>query len=789
MQLVDPCPHKTLTREILRLIKFPEKYLDNNEDRVPVLFRRIGVPLTGLIRLVCNWTSGTSCVVYGNPAAHCVAAVVELCPPTGATGTLFPDRDWAFDCSDGQHIMRWMSYRLSEYLYHKLWYAPCAEFPKPSTRSKHVTKVFKKLGAPSDSDTFDPREHGNGKPWIKLIRCGPRRGGSGNSSLRSKWLQYLYRGQLPADYLQRFPPLNTAVQSMLRHVDWDEDAALEVFGTFEDCDVELCGVRDSDPGTSMQGRGSQTETVVVRGINGLTVLFLSHAPWVIGRLSAGLLGNWRIGSVILEDLRNHFTSPPLWDIWPEKAQDPTELLSNALNLTFIIASKPRVPFTTERLCDRVSKLIQLWLSRQRTQVLLEKEPLPLVDILKHALEVAHIKKTTVPEYSTTFKFPGGGIAHMHMGSRQREYADAPPLSCMGLLYGCAMGTVASMVLNRIRRRQRITLRAKEGTHVAAELAANLTSAITTVLLAGGISITTDQTRDVFIRYLERRLAKANRGDISSMEDMFRQVKGSISTLFDTYESVMDRDLFYRRFSHAFIATLSDGKERDGYQDLLAWFQRNELTDDLMTLVPRRKIVFNEKFGDMFFYDLSLVDIVNFPPRHLHNLLMEVERQWEARMRRFEAQRKAYYRLSGFNKPPSWNAAERSAVQGTQPLLVAQPSRKLLTGPVAAPNRLRAAQYFDRLSRRPRHELATVALAILALLVALWLTVAPSPSNAGGFSSPPVLGAARVRQDFKASSSLHLLQDDIVFISDAPLDGWLRFEDTAGRSGVSSSSPR
>lgn len=661
--------------------------------------------------------------------------------------------------------------RLKEFHDHHNWCAPQGLFPAPFTRSRRLTKAVIKFRSTPASNVFDPRrrarrETQNWKPWLKLVYCEAPR--AKPSALRLKWLSYLYQQPLPTDALKRFPPLNSALMTMTSEPDWDEAAAIELFGCFTRCDVEVLDNGGSDGGVAQDS--VRFEAHPVRGVNGLTVVFLAHFLRHLTPVSYTLLGTWKAGMVIVRDILN---SPGAHVLMEDRSEDTSDnglvipevcrhrgwLMKGALVDLLSLASENHVPFTLESLCERVSQLMQAWACRRRIQQLLDVKPLPLLDILKEVLMMYRAPLTTRPRpegLAYSFMLRGSGAFEVKEGPQQ--------LSCMALFYGCAVGTVATMAMERIDRRERNCVRVKDSVNVAAELAANMTNAITTVLLPGGISFATEQTKDVFSRFLERKLARANSSDVQGLRSMLQHVRSSMLTLLNAYDQVVDRDHFFRRFSQSFILTLARGDESYNPQEVLDWFKRTELTDDLITIVPSERVCLDPRFGDMFFYDMSLINLINSPRHYLEGFMTQDEYNMDLVMR--------VRRWLGSIATPLLIIED----QPRRPTTQAVDYRRLIESPPATAS---PPTLLQRTSFASSMQMGWTALALFVVLWLLQFTL----SRVEQPQAPAPQAVARVLQDFQASSSVHLFREDIVFIIDSPLEGWLRFEDPTGRSGV------
>lgn len=556
-----------------------------------------------------------------------------------------------------------------------------------------------------------------------------------------------------------------------RHHDNVPALLSQMFLPFENCDIEL------NLSHLAESQSDTTDTTfTLSGVNGATVLFLALFDWTEDTDSrfdrqtfANLLASWECGEVILKDIVRH----ELIDLFME----PRSEIKIAMVLLLRSAYQPYVPFSLETLCGRISLYIRAVVSRYDPQQMIIGKHMRLLDLLKDILQACEPTTQTTPTPSKTMR----SFDFFDMQRASLHY------SVTAFLYGCIVGTVTIIAMERIQKREHRTAVAVDTASVAAEWAGNLTNALTTVLLAGGISVATDQTREVFCRFFKRRLLKANAEDVKSLRQMLGHVKGCLTTLLGSYDSVIDRNHFYRRFSQAFILTRThDATDALTHGELLTWFEKTESTDDMHCLLPQEGVWFDGAYGDMFFYDLSLIEFINYPSRHLQILLTKAERDWNERRRVAEW-------VTGYATPPSWALALRRTLQRNSSQTEQPPKvgiyHELLICPAPPSQPLPVLQRFKYFTAV---QVFMFVFATLILLPVLWVTTPPPAANApradsveaSSLSATQVL-TARVLHDFQASSAIFLFQGDIVFVTESPYKGWYRFEDPTGRRGVGS----
>lgn len=565
LQLVQRCPHKCYTRAIHSLI-YPDhddrhtnhyyysvlailhhrfgigtwRYFDDTEARRYSLYSEFtemdffcghmnGCPL---YNYQWQWHRLLGQVFPSFPRA------VSLAPPSGAKGTLTSERNWPYDftpeCGESAHrhqeggILRWMALRLEEHILHFSWHNPVAEFPLPRPRLLRLGRVFHGSSSASTCHVFDPRDRGSvSKPWIKLVYCKPPDKSMAElPSSHQKLIAYFYRGSPPGDVL-RFPPINCMSSTIMALPEWNDDTIFDVFSVFEHCEVEILAMRNGHHGKYCR-RDELCEVQSLKGINGLSVLFLALSD---PSVQVSLLSFWKAGKIILDDMARH----PIRGWFSEDRphtdyifRDDPDTLSVTLSRLFTNACQERVAFSLTSLCHRVSLLFEVWITCRESRDLLKRSPLPYKAILDHIFETLvdpYYGRNTRP---STFEY---GLMHPSQTMEWtllKAYGRQASLSWTSMAavaYGCAVGTVARLAMDKIVGREQRALNAMAKAGMTAEMITNLTAAVTTVLLPGAISPATAQTQAVLNRFFEQRLKRANSEDIRSLIELLELVGG------------------------------------------------------------------------------------------------------------------------------------------------------------------------------------------------------------------------------------------------------------------------
>lgn len=322
--------------------------------------------------------------------------------------------------------MHWVARRLQEHYNQHHWVSASAQFPLPGQQEPDHTQ-----DALRSTDAFDPRVREStdevSAPWIRLIRYQLPEGDP-PTNLMAKWLPYLYRGPVPEGAYRRFPPLNCALMTMLSEPEWRETATLQLFGTFDQCDVEILGHSVcTQEGTSQSDRDGATQVYPVYGISGVTVLFLAIAET---RSAIDLLAGINSGGPIIADLMCGFGKPLLPEDRPSKRAWKTSVTSQAiarLCRRAFLAQSPK-----DRGSHRAAQLMRVWLSRASICSRLARSATPDRDALK--------------ELWLLFSSPAGFIEKDGYGGNGGEHSTLPDsyLGLRGVFYGCSIAAVATV---------------------------------------------------------------------------------------------------------------------------------------------------------------------------------------------------------------------------------------------------------------------------------------------------------------------------------------------------------
>lgn len=209
---------------------------------------------------------------------------------------LLLNHNWAWDLRRSEMIQGWVWKRLLEYYWEHKWTYPWAQFPRPGSTASEL--------AESKSNILGPMYHPSRTAvhqglTLTLIRHDPP-SKNPRKTLRNKWLRYLYRGDEAWPDPEHFPRLSGAVGTMVYDLDFDEDAALALWGNFEKCYVELSApegwaASDYSPPAALGDRAP----VKLKRVNGVTVAFLTVVCWEYRKV---FCSSWKLQGIILADL-------------------------------------------------------------------------------------------------------------------------------------------------------------------------------------------------------------------------------------------------------------------------------------------------------------------------------------------------------------------------------------------------------------------------------------------------------------------------------------------------------
>lgn len=333
--------------------------------------------------------------------AYCPSRITCTCTPgtlihpssNAASARLLSDHPWPFDLHKEGTVQGWVGKRLLEYYWHHTWPSPVVEFPPaagsaPAVERKVKSNVFGPLLHPSRTAVHQGLT-------LTLLRHAPP-STNRRPNQRNRWLRYMFRGSEPLPPLNQFPPLNSALGTMVFDGDFDEEAALALWGNFERCDVRLSAAKGwAESDYSPPAHLADDEHITLKGINGVTVAFLALVDWEHRKV---FWSSWKTQGIVLADLMRHgagwllFRHPdPLH--MPMSTQlffqplDLSDINEGAIIWTFIrnwfpIDPASRYPLPRHVVRERAMLLFRVWASRYSSSTSIEDSLPPHINILR-----------------------------------------------------------------------------------------------------------------------------------------------------------------------------------------------------------------------------------------------------------------------------------------------------------------------------------------------------------------------------------------------------------------------
>lgn len=252
------------------------------------------------------------------PRRSAIPFLIPPDPPEDAIGILLqPPNVWEFDERDARGILRWVSNRLEKH------YLQMNLKPQDDQVNEHVNRpritLFPDEGhltehSPQSVEAKDllqqQRQRGRiviSKTTFSLIGCDPP-SKDAPTELRAKWLPYFYRGVLPSNYLDLFPPIVGDSLAVFTEPDWTDDAFIALFAYFENCEGDFVVTGLEKAVSETLGESSTNDAVVhthsyrLKNLNGVTVVLLSVMD--NSHVFINILGS-DLGEQALKDITTH----------------------------------------------------------------------------------------------------------------------------------------------------------------------------------------------------------------------------------------------------------------------------------------------------------------------------------------------------------------------------------------------------------------------------------------------------------------------------------------------------
>lgn len=719
---VDPCCRKSITREFHEVLDsrtFSEHFFDN----------LLGIPSRASQPSLC------SCKPPCPPFSADLIA-----PPVIAYAKLRPDYDWPHDMSYESGILQWVADRLREFCFHNSTWT--VTLPRLA-REREFNESVRRFTSSSSVFTFNTislpiRRGEKGSYMRRLVRYKLPKHDILHPSDKTSLL-LVYRTDLPRDSLRRFPPLNCSLTTLFdnpkRRAKW-----APVFEAFRGCEVE----------TTLVGAGGPDDLIklkTVEKLNGITVAYMCMD--VHG--SADLLGDWKTGHLITQDILANPGSAILYGDVEGRQPLVEQGLRLAIDKLLCQASQLQVPFSLQSLSYRISNLFQAYACRSTSTK--QERPSPL-ELCRDLLGIFCVVPTSEPSPTPFPVSFTSCCTASHVGTSW--------LSSAGLVYGCAVGTVTALTLDRVRKRERRMEKVVDYSDLVGELVQNFTAILSTALMPGSVTIATEATRGVFRRFLQRRFAEATLNDFREILHMLDHMGDSFATIMESYDSVLDTHHILVHFNQAFMITASRGQTECSANEIINWFQLSDRSGKLVSLIPTHAVRLNGHYGDMLIRDLFTANMVRYNSGSLQKMLENAIQS---------------------SQEPSLTTSQ-SAKPSTDP---PTPTTGL-TKPSVDLTKASSGSHPPTPTHSSLRLSASYAIALIAVLLAVhsmsWLLDAQWAKDTVTIETrPPPRTAARVLREYKISSAVTVLPDDIVYIIRSPIQDWLNIEDAAGSPGV------
>lgn len=632
---VDPCSKKHYVSDLLEFCNAPPSRLspqvitdlDALHSRTLHLKARNGVWAAGQsIEVTCRCQPRKTMIKRDVPNI-----------PRDVSGHLYPESNaegyWPFDYdpqseANRSNILQWVLKRLAEYIWHHTAPHPYATFP--SAKSIATSRSWARLlpaGLLPDKHVFGmsvPILHlqrpisFHGGPMVRLLKYSkPDR--MEMTDLRYRWLSYLYRGPIPDGRCHDFPPLTCSIITMFLGPQLDATAAQHLWGVYKKCDIEVsrregwieagytppCSLRDRKP-------------CLLQGINGITVAFCAAPP---SRINLFIFPE--VMDVILSDL---LRNGAIW-LLCNKRESLKDLLELCLGRVYFTATNSDTCSLNAALpsvCRRVSLIFKAWLHRPIAPYSLLSTPLSFQEILQDigALGDRNIEVPT----STRIQVFAGSMVLNAWREQRTETMECQwrtyHVAAFGILRGCAVGTVANIMMERIEARQEASRRMEFRLKLVADVIKTVMGPLTGL---SGFAATPelDTTVQMLTESLNRRLGKANRQDFAELKTMLQVTRDTLLQQLDSYSGTIDRDFMYRHFCQALTLTVAgSGTEEAGTREHVpAMFDPSNTSLTWEPLVSNRDTRFEPEIAHMLFHDLSRTRIVHRSHAQWHDLLM------------------------------------------------------------------------------------------------------------------------------------------------------------------------
>lgn len=367
-----------------------------------------------------------------------------------------------------------------------------------------------------------PIPHRLGNPTrfrLKLIDCQPPIAPFPSESF--KWLQYLYQGKVPAEWHSRFPPLGHLSNTLSTEPRWSCCEARALFVNFHQSDVEV------QPGSWEAGA---KKCFSLKGINGLTVLFLSVSAF--SSLSSDsfryrMLACRSCGSIIIGDLARHRVHLP-----------HLHLAANGICEELEASAVTSDTHSFEIICRHLVAFKRLG-----------AEPF---------IEPVRPRRPTL-------------LSSQDIQKDHTTDEDFRKLRLCAMRGGCDAALSVISFVNKIERRISPSSRPNQPVLSHPDLVASLTNSITEVLLAGFKIAPANALKQALKRLFQRRLSSFSYCASISIDEKLKITKRWQMRELESYGGLVDSETYFRYFAHAAIIAFSAAEMNSHFRAVLDWF--------------------------------------------------------------------------------------------------------------------------------------------------------------------------------------------------------------------------